>query len=513
MESINSTDAPPNPAKRLKRRGKRLLWVSALLMTLAGGGAWAYFSLLRPASSGQLALPVFTTEPTTLEQLVNESGTVSLGNQQEIKSPGEVTVDRVLVQVGDSVTPGQELLRLRSRDQSASSIAEQDSQIREQSLKLEGSRNKLQELEAQLLKAQAELAPPPEKQLEITKLQAELSRSRQKIGEAETKLAVERQKLKDTQTLAQKGFIATDELRGQEESTRGAEVAVKDAEFEFQTRSLDLQKAQLDTERIKQVEDKIQQFKSQIRESKLDLLSNEQALKKLQIARQERLEQLQKNIIKAPINGVILAVSVNDGDGVNYDKVLLSLGNPSIEQVKLQLGTLDAIQVKPGQVARVRMIGPSQENFLGVVKTLDPQAIAQDGGGSFGRGSTNQSRVPALIELDRPSGQLIPGSQVTVAIVVQQKQDAIALNIEAIQRTEPEPFVWLLDQQSQAQKRTVQLGLETDTQVEIVKGLKEGDRILLATPEIPLVAGMTIQPLPPPSADQSLPPDLASPTF
>jgi HlyD family secretion protein len=99
--------------------------------------------------------------------------------------------------------------------------------------------------------------------------------------------------------------------------------------------------------------------------------------------------------------------------------------------------------------------------------------------------------VPATVKLDRPTRTLIPSSQVSVEIILQQRQNVVVLNTEAIQR-EPKPFVWVRDSQSKAQKREVSLGLEGLTTVEVTSGLQAGDSVVLPPPDASLEPGTPV---------------------
>ena len=509
QQSQPPTQAPSSPSSRFFPSKARSLLLALFLTPILGGATWFYLNPFS-ASSEVLELPVILAERSDLQQTINQTGIVTLGQQQAIKSPGEVTVEQVLVKPGDRVTPGQTLIHLRDRTISgadlATSPASQAFEIREQELQLEQYRLKQLALEAQLTVAQAELLMPQEQQLEIEQYQAAIARSQQKIREAQLKLQSEQSKLKDDQALAEQGVIATKSLRQQIEAARLAEAALKDAELELKTQRIQLQKAQADTARLQPIQAKIRQLQLQIQTAELEELAAQQALQKLRLLQQEQAERQQRNRLKSPIAGIVLAVQVNPGEGVSYDKVLITLGDPATEQVKLQLGTWEASQVQPGQPVQVRVIGPDAASFNGAVQSIEPQAVAQTASASPASGG-GQPRVPAVIELERPSQQLIPGSQVAVSIVVAERKQVMTLDLAAIQQSaippspqssvqpSAQPFVWILNADSQAQKRTVQLGLETDTQVEIVQGLETGDRVILVDESFPMIEGMTVIPV------------------
>lgn len=291
-----------------------------------------------------------------------------------------------------------------------------------------------------------------EQELQAAKQAETLARSQMQIDEARAQLSADQEQLTTLQGLANAGAISRERVQQQATEMRRSLAALRDAETAVKTARLELQSLQLQQRRTQQ--------------------------------------ELQDTIITAPRDGVVLGLSVKDGDGVERRTELLTLGDPRQELVKLQLSTLNAAQVRPGQTARVTVIGPDPTVYLGRVVELYPQAIASESGES----QSAQTTVPTTIRLDRPTGTLIPGSSVNVELVLQQRQNAVTLEIEALQRNGANLFVWLMDGNGRAQQQPVELGLEGLTEVEVTRGLRPGDRVIVPPPDVLLTPGMPVVP-------------------
>jgi HlyD family secretion protein len=159
--------------------------------------------------------------------------------------------------------------------------------------------------------------------------------------------------------------------------------------------------------------------------------------------------------------------------------------------VNLQLSTLNATKIRVKQKARIKVIGPDAKSYQGQVKSLYPQAIAPDDNPDSSRRQSAQAKVPAIVQLDEPTGTLIPGSQVSVEIIQEQRQNVLTLDPSAIERSESKPFVWIRDDYGKAQKRPITLGLEGATHVEVRSGLRPDEHVILPPPETPLKPGNT----------------------
>ncbi|MEO1433067.1 MAG: HlyD family efflux transporter periplasmic adaptor subunit [Cyanobacteria bacterium J06633_8] len=551
--------------KRLKIGVNWLIYPTILIVV--GVGGWFFFLRDRNQSSKAVALPVVVVKQGDVEISVSEGGKLELGEQQEIKSPTNVIVEKVLVKIGDRVEKGDKLVILRNTE-GQKNLADQDLQIKSKELALVRSEEKVLEAQDKLAVAQRELRQPIKKyeienqqlkivrarekvkeiqqkvltlkqqlererkkqQIDNQKQELALTRTQEKVAEAKYRLRAEGNKFKNDQLLASKGFIAGNELQGQQEQVRGAESNLKDTELEIKNQMLEirikkmekesqreeqrqnllaiqselreailtiktetgaLKRMQLEQKRATSEQEKLQSARSQLREA-ISMLKNEKTeLQRSKVERNAIIAKLQNNIVTAPISGKILDVNVKNSEGMETGKVLLILGNPRKEIVKLQLATLEAGKVKVNQLARIKTIGPSAKQSTGRVKSIHPIAVSGDGSGGGFRGAGGQAKVPATIELDKPSN-LIPGSQVSVEIVVQQRKQVVTVNFEAIQRSKGKPFVWIKNSDNKAEKRQITLGLEGATKVEVKSGLKPGEKMIIPLPDVTIKPGTLI---------------------
>lgn len=394
------------------RTGTRWLVASGLVLMLGVGGWLGY----RTWQSRQVEPPMVSTATVmrqTLEERVDASGVVTLGNQQSLRAPGETTVEAVLVEERQRVAQGTVLIRLRDRNL--------ERQIDDQLI------------ESELLTLQRQRAQ-------------EVLADRQRTVQR----AVDR--LTESELLLERGFIAEDEYNRDRDALEDAQSSLREAQVE-------LQQAELNTRR------------------------NQAALANLRA-------QLSDNAIVAPFDAVVLNIKVQSGQGLTNDGELLTLGDPSREMVAFDLMPLDASKVSVNMPVRISVIGPNLDSFSGRVISIAPQAVSGDSSGG-----DSQAAVSAVAQLDRPSGTLIPGSAVSVEVVLVQRSQVIAIPSEALQQDSDTPYVWVLTDDNTVEQRSVTVGLNTLEAIEITAGLRENE-IIIPTPPVdtPLVEGMTVVP-------------------
>ncbi|MGJ5632661.1 efflux RND transporter periplasmic adaptor subunit [Nostoc sp. CALU 1950] len=476
-------------SKNKFKTGTRWLAWSGILTLLSFSG-WLFYISNSNKYTDAPVMPIITVDRGNVEITINESGIVEMGNQQSLKSPGEVAVERVLVKVSDRVTSGQQLLILRN-PQEQTSLTEQDLLIHQQELTLVRNQQKVGEAKEKLTTAYNQAQERnKQQQLEIQKQRLSLVRSRQKIIEAKERLAANQEKVQNYKFLAAEGVISRNTLQQEQTALNEAQANLRDAELQTSTQMTELQRLTLEQQRSLEQQNNILTARSQLREAQSEVNTSNQQLQRLQVERQRLKKQQQYNIVNAPITGKILDIQVKDGDGIKFGDVLLTLGDTTKEEVKLQLGTLEAAKVRVNQLARIKVIGPNAKTFLGKVRSVYPQAITASEVSTPSQ--SPQARVPVTVQLNKPTHTLIPGSQVSVELVVQQRQNVVTLKLEAIQRSEAQPYVWIQDTQGKAYKQTVTLGVEGATTVEVKSGLKAGDKVILPPPEIELKPGMPV---------------------
>jgi HlyD family secretion protein len=295
-------------------------------------------------------------------------------------------------------------------------------------------------------------------ELEIAQAQVNLQKSEQELRQAEIKLDQARQALRKEEELEARGFVAQDDVTIKQDEVREQEGLIENQALEIQNQQLTLAAA-----RIKLAQ------------------------------KQETIgEALAASRIVSPITGKVLAVAVQPGAGIEIAKPVITLGDPRREVVKVQIPPLNAQQVRVGQVARVKAIGPDATEYPGRVVDIAPTAATSESDSNpFGQGG--QAAVATVIALDRPTGSLIPLSQVDVTIVLERSRSGPVIDVGLIQEEAGQSYVWVRDRQGLAQRQPVQVGLQGIETAAILAGLKPGDQVLRPPLETPLTVGMPVE--------------------
>lgn len=191
--------------------------------------------------------------------------------------------------------------------------------------------------------------------------------------------------------------------------------------------------------------------------------------------------------ITAPFAGVITSRTADTGS-------LVSAGTTG--------GSQSVPVVRLAQISVLRLVLPIPESVaaqihLGEAVNLRVQALDRDSQGKVCRFADSldmQTRtMETEIDVDNRNGQLIPGMYVEAQLSLREKQNVLAIPLQAVERNGDDATVLAVTAQNVAEERHVRLGAEDSTYVEVVSGLKEGDRVILGNRSLFRV-GQKVQP-------------------
>lgn len=158
----------------------------------------------------------------------------------------------------------------------------------------------------------------------------------------------------------------------------------------------------------------------------------------------------------------------------------------------IQAGTSNASSmpvVKLAQVNVLRLRLPIPESLAGTVHvgdtaTIHVQALGITFPGKVTRttASLDPSTRTMQVEIDVPNsnGKLAPGMYAAVSLKIRRSGDALVIPVQAVDQSGLHPFVMLVNHANQIEKRTVEIGLSTANRTEILNGLNDGDKVVVA---------------------------------
>jgi multidrug efflux pump subunit AcrA (membrane-fusion protein) len=176
--------------------------------------------------------------------------------------------------------------------------------------------------------------------------------------------------------------------------------------------------------------------------------------------------------VRAPSDGTVTALLTIPGAPVDASTPIAAVADLDRLAVSVDLSEFDVAQVRRGLNATVSVDALGGKSFTG--RVLFAALSGNDNGGVV--------TFPVRVGLKRAAG-LRPGMNVSVRIIVAQHRDVVQVPLDAVASDdEDRPIVTVLGPDGETTRR-VTLGLENNKNVEIVKGLKEGERVMVAAEE------------------------------
>jgi len=171
--------------------------------------------------------------------------------------------------------------------------------------------------------------------------------------------------------------------------------------------------------------------------------------------------------VRSPVEGRILSVAVKPGDQVSASTELAAVGDLDRLVVTAAVDELDVSKVQEGQLATVTFEALPGRELRGTVTSIALEGTAKSGVTTYD------------VEVELPGDPAIrPGMTATVAIEVARKEGVLLVPVEAVSRQIVRVLVG-----GRPEPRRVQVGLQNNTEAEVVAGLQEGELVVLAAPD------------------------------
>ena len=170
--------------------------------------------------------------------------------------------------------------------------------------------------------------------------------------------------------------------------------------------------------------------------------------------------------VKSPIDGVITDRKSTAGELVTKDTQIYMISDPTDLWVLAEIKERDIAAVKNGQDASFTVLAYPGETFRGKVARI-------------GNRVEDQSRtVETRIEVNNADGRLKPGMFADVEIVTTVTEGVLVISDKALQTNGEEVIVFIALDATKFEKRVVKLGMEQHGRVQVLEGVKAGEKVV-----------------------------------
>jgi RND family efflux transporter MFP subunit len=226
---------------------------------------------------------------------------------------------------------------------------------------------------------------------------------------------------------------------------------------------------------------------AQVATAKASLSSAEQQLRVAQADREKVRALFAYARIKAPFTGVVTKRYADTGSMIQTGISSQTQSMPLVTLAQENLLRL-VIPIPESAVSKIR---------LGSLVEVSVSTLGKKFQGKVARFADQVDMATRTmhteVDVPNPMGELVPGMYASASLVLSDERNALSVPIQALTRTEDRVSVLLINKQNKLEERSVQIGIETPDQVEILSGLNEGDFVVVGN-QSQLQPGMAVQP-------------------
>ena len=189
-------------------------------------------------------------------------------------------------------------------------------------------------------------------------------------------------------------------------------------------------------------------------------------LDQAQIAYSQAQDALKDASVTSPIDGVVTGISIEAGGLASNAQPAMNIVD--MNRVYVNVDVVEGLinQLGKDQGVMVTIPAISDEPFHALIDNVVPVPNART------------QLYPIRIYLDNSEGAIKPGMFANVELALDVKEDVIAVPSQAIIFKDGLNVVYIVEDDKAVEKE-VELGLDTGSEVEIKKGIKVKDKIII----------------------------------
>ena len=175
---------------------------------------------------------------------------------------------------------------------------------------------------------------------------------------------------------------------------------------------------------------------------------------------------LERTKVRAPFSGVLTDIKVSLGETVSPGQDLMTLVDAHDIRVDMRVLESEIGRMKPGRDADIRFVAHPGKVFKGRILAVSPVVDPSD-------------RTCAVhVVMDNVAGNLKPGMHAEVEVAAEIYEGRLLVPQEAVLVRGGRKLVFVVEN-GVAKWRYIEIGLENERYVEILKGVSEGEPVIV----------------------------------
>lgn len=234
------------------------------------------------------------------------------------------------------------------------------------------------------------------------------------------------------------------------------------------------------------------------------LASARERLAQAAAAHEEAMTALEKTTLVSPIEGTVIELAREVGERVRgsdfSEDMVMQIAALAAMEVRIEVGEHEVVHLKKGHRSEVAVDALEGETFEGEVVEIAQKATVKNPGTE-----AEVTTFPITVALASRPPRVLPGMSAEVRIATETRADAVLIPIQAVtvraERSLPDALteveqatqlsgpkkrkaqllarvVFVVDGEGKVRVRRVRTGIASDTELEILEGVREGERVV-----------------------------------
>lgn len=233
-------------------------------------------------------------------------------------------------------------------------------------------------------------------------------------------------------------------------------------------------------------EDSYEALESELSLAIVDLRSLQESLAQADAVLDQAEELLAKTRIRSPIDGVVIQIDIKEGETVIAGttnipgSTMMVIADPSETLTEVQVDEADIAQVQQGQSADIFAAAYPDTPLKGTIQSIASVARKPEG-------QANLSFLVKILLDEQDFMTIRPGMSVRADIYTQTSEQTLAVPVQAVlfdddigeqdKGKDEQPYVFVMED-GKALRRDVKTGISSDSDQEIISGLKQGETVI-----------------------------------
>ena len=296
-------------------------------------------------------------------------------------------------------------------------------------------------------------------------------------------------------------ILAVIDPQDQQNALRDAEARLIDAQARKQSNEANLQRNELEMKRQQSLVDRgfarqadFDRAQADLKISRANVNSIDAQIKQAEVAVNRAKVELSRTNITSPMDGVVAAIVVREGQTVNAMQTaptIVRIAKLDVMTVKAQISEADVVHVRSGQRAWFTVLGDPDKKYEAILRGVEP---APENAGENLTGQPNQPvYYNALFDVPNPEGVLRPAMTAQVSVIISGVRGVLSMPSAGLgEKTADGRYkVKVLNPDGRTtSEKLVRVGVNDNVHAQVLDGLKAGDKVVVADAQDTSITGM-----------------------